>query len=117
LDIERQPNSIACEQSESSLATFPGQFRLDFFPAVIFTGVRQINSPPIYFQSSSAHHAPLCNPWCGIAARRRSMKLHRRAVPHADKCAENVKSLHGNSAAMISSIKFFHHAMLISVKD
>jgi hypothetical protein len=86
LDIERQPNSIACEQSESSFATFLGQFRLDFFPAVIFAGIRQVNSPPVYFQSSSAHHAPLCNPWRGIAAGRLSMKSHRSAVPHADKC-------------------------------
>jgi hypothetical protein len=61
LDIERRSDSIACEQPESSLATFFRQFLLDLFPAVKFAGVRQKNGPSIYFESSPAHHTPLHN--------------------------------------------------------
>jgi hypothetical protein len=61
LDIERRADSIACEQPESSLATFLRQFLLDLFPAVKFAGIRQKNGPSIYFESSPAHHTPLHN--------------------------------------------------------
>jgi len=76
LDIERRADSIACEQPESSLATFFRQFFLNLFPAVKFAGIRQKNSPSIYFESSPAHHTPLHNNrWFGIGSWR-SSKSH-----------------------------------------
>jgi hypothetical protein len=68
LDIEHRADSIACEQSRGPLATFLGQFLLNLFPTIKFTGVRQINCPSIYFESSPAHHTPLYNRWLGIVA-------------------------------------------------
>jgi hypothetical protein len=59
LDIERRADSIACEQPKSPFTTFFRQFFLNFFPAVKFAGIRQKNSPSIYFESSPAHHTPL----------------------------------------------------------
>jgi hypothetical protein len=41
---------------------------LNLFPAVKFTGIRQINRSSIYFESSPAHHAPLYNRWLGSVA-------------------------------------------------
>jgi hypothetical protein len=48
-------------------------------------------------------------------ARRLAMKLHRESrATQADKCAGNVESLDGNSAAMISSTEIFHVFLWIS---
>jgi hypothetical protein len=80
MDIERWPDSIACEQSESPLVTFLGQFLLYLFPAVIFAGVSQINSASIYLESSPSHLTPLSNRWFSIGSRRLSTKFYCSAA-------------------------------------
>jgi hypothetical protein len=95
-EIERGPNSTACEQSESSLATLLSKLRLYFFPAVEFAGVREKNCPSVYFESPPAHSAPLSNLLPGAAAVGEMMSMS-----HATrrKIRSYVQNLPGSSTA------------------
>ena len=99
-EVERGPNSTACEQSESSLAALLGELRLYFFPAVEFAGVRERNCPSVYFEPPPAHRVsfPIC---CPAAAVGETLSMRHAAARR--KNPDDVQNLWGNSTATLSA--------------
>jgi hypothetical protein len=96
-EIERGPNSTACKQSESSLATLLSKLRLYFFPAVEFAGVRKKNCPSVYFESSPAHRVPLSNLLPGAAAVGEMMSMSRATLrKKCGECSKSARQLNGS---------------------